>query len=140
MQAFDSLWGNRCWTAFVNISSRLRGFNATPLAGSDKVLLHHPDQSKNGQHHFSHDVCAIHDDGGIIDLEDNRVQLEGLIHRVFASAALDLTIHDRFDNPVKPREWFLVPLNIIDEVVTRIRDGSIVNYIYDPAKVALVTP
>ena len=64
----------------------------------------------------------------------NRVQLEGVIHKVFGSAALDLTIHDRFGNPVKPREWFLVPLNAIDEAVERIRDGSITNYRYDPSQ------
>jgi hypothetical protein len=67
----------------------------------------------------------------------NRVRFENIIHRVFASAQLDLTINDRFGNPVKPREWFLVPLPIIDEVVTRIRDGSIVRFTYDPQIAAL---
>lgn len=68
----------------------------------------------------------------------NRVQLEGVIHRVFAGAALDLTIPDRFGNPVKPREWFLVPLTVIDEVVTRIQDGSIIGYVYDRTQARLV--
>lgn len=68
----------------------------------------------------------------------NRVQLEGLIHKVFASAALDFTIQDRFGNPVKPREWFLVPLSVIDEAVTRIRDGSITRYTYNPNEAALI--
>ena len=58
---------------------------------------------------------------------------------VFAGAALDLTIQDRFGNPVKPREWFLVPIAAIDEVVTRIRDGSITSYIYDPKQARLVS-
>ena len=69
----------------------------------------------------------------------NRVQLESVIHKVFGSAALDLTIHDRFGNPVKPREWFLVPLNTIDEAVERIRDGSITNYRYDPSQARIVS-
>lgn len=68
----------------------------------------------------------------------NRARLEALIHKVFASAQLDLTIHDRFGHPVKPREWFLVPLNVIDEVVNRIRDSSITGYRYDPAEGRLV--
>ena len=33
----------------------------------------------------------------------NRVRLENIIHRVFAPAQLDLTIPDRFGNPVKPQ-------------------------------------
>jgi len=68
----------------------------------------------------------------------NRTRLENLLHRVFAPARLDLTISDRFGNPVKPREWFLVPLHVIDEVVERIRDQTITGYVYDPATAALV--
>ncbi len=59
-------------------------------------------------------------------------RLEALIHKVFAPALLDLTIDDRFGTPVKPREWFLVPLAVIDQAVERIRDGSIVGARYDP--------
>lgn len=62
----------------------------------------------------------------------NRTRLENLLHRVFAPAQLDLTIQDRFGHPVKPREWFLVPLHVIDEAVDRVRDGSIVDVVYEP--------
>lgn len=67
----------------------------------------------------------------------NRSKLENLIHRVFAPARLDIDIKDRFGNPVVPREWFLVPRPVIDEAVERIQDGSIVNFIYDPATARL---
>ena len=62
----------------------------------------------------------------------NRTKLENLIHRFFEPAKLDIEIMDRFGNPVVPREWFLVPLFVIDETIEKIRDGSIVNYRYDP--------
>jgi len=62
----------------------------------------------------------------------NRNKLEALLHRVFAPAQLDLEIKDRFGHPVKPREWFLVPLSVIDEAVDRIRDGSITRVVYNP--------
>lgn len=68
----------------------------------------------------------------------NRTRLENLIHRVFGRAQLDLEIKDRFGHPVIPREWFLVPLFVIDEAVDRIKDGTITDYIYDPQKAALV--
>jgi hypothetical protein len=67
----------------------------------------------------------------------NRTKLERLIHRVFGAAQLDLEIPDRFGNVIKPREWFLVPLAAIDEAVTRIRDGSITQYRYDPKEARL---
>jgi len=63
----------------------------------------------------------------------NRVKLENVIHRVFDRAQLDIEIRDRFGNPVRPREWFLVPLSVIDEVVDRIKDGTITRYAYDPS-------
>lgn len=68
----------------------------------------------------------------------NRTKLENLFHKIFAPAQLDLIIEDRFGKPVKPREWFLVPLHVIDDAVSRIRDGSITDYVYDPAVAALV--
>lgn len=68
----------------------------------------------------------------------NRTKLEGVFHRIFAPAQLDLTIHDRFGQPVRPREWFLVPLHVIDEAVQRILDGSITEVVYDPKSARLV--
>ncbi len=62
----------------------------------------------------------------------NRTRLENIFHRLFGAAQLDLTLSDRFGHPVKPREWFLVPLQVIDEAVQRIRDGSITEVVYDP--------
>jgi hypothetical protein len=68
----------------------------------------------------------------------NRIKLENLIHRVFDPAQLDIELRDRFGNPVKPREWFLVPLFVVNEVVERIKDGSITQYVYDPRGARLV--
>lgn len=61
----------------------------------------------------------------------NRSKVEGLFHKIFAAAQIDITIDDRFGNPVKPREWFLVPLAVIDDAVKRIQDGSIVKVAYN---------
>lgn len=68
----------------------------------------------------------------------NRTRMENIFHRLFAPARLNITISDRFGNPVQPNEWFLVPLFVIDEAVSRIKDGSITDYIYDPASAKLI--
>ncbi|NKF94891.1 hypothetical protein GO290_01950 [Ralstonia solanacearum] len=68
----------------------------------------------------------------------SRTRLENIFHRLFGAVQLDLTIEDRFGHPVKPREWFLVPLHVIDEAVQRIRDGSITEVVYDPKTARLV--
>lgn len=62
----------------------------------------------------------------------NRTKLEKLIHRFFADAAYDIQITDRFGKLVRPREWFLVPLHVIDEAVERIKNGTITEFRYDP--------
>lgn len=67
-----------------------------------------------------------------------RTGLEGLLHRIFGPAQLDLTIEDRFGHPVKPREWFLVPLHAIDQAVECIRDGSITQMRYDLQRAMLM--
>ena len=68
----------------------------------------------------------------------NRTRLENIFHRLFGAAQIDVTIEDRFGHPVKPREWFLVPLHVIDEAVQRIRDGSITDVVYDLKSARLV--
>jgi len=68
----------------------------------------------------------------------NRLRLEGIFHQLFGAAQLDLTIEDRFGHSVKPREWFLVPIHVIDEAVQRIQNGSITQVIYDPQSASLV--
>ncbi len=68
----------------------------------------------------------------------DRAKLEKLIHRVFAPARLDIEIEDRFGNPVVPREWFLAPLDVIDDAVEKIREGTITRYRYDVPSASLV--
>lgn len=67
----------------------------------------------------------------------DRVKLENLIHRVFGPARLEIEIKDRFGKPFIPREWFLVPLFVIDEAVERIKDGTIGDVVYDPKQAKL---
>lgn len=68
----------------------------------------------------------------------NRTKLENLLHKFFVGSQLDIGIPDRFGNIVKPKEWFLVPLFVIDEVVERIKDGSITGFKYDHKLATLV--
>ena len=61
----------------------------------------------------------------------NRTKLENLLHRVLESARLDIQIKDRFGRPFIPREWFLVPLFVIDDVVEKLKDGTLKDYFYN---------
>jgi hypothetical protein len=61
----------------------------------------------------------------------NSKGLEAILHKFFSSARLDLELKDRFDMPVKPQEWFFVPLNVIEEVIEKIKEGTIDRFRYD---------
>ncbi len=68
----------------------------------------------------------------------NRTKLEKLIHRFFSEAAYDIEITDRFGKPVRPREWFLVPLHVIDEAVEKIKDSTISDFAYSVEHARLI--
>ncbi|MGX1696379.1 GIY-YIG nuclease family protein [Microbacterium keratanolyticum] len=64
--------------------------------------------------------------------------LEALLHRVFADVRLDLTQLDRKGRDYEPSEWFVVPLDVINQAVTMIMSGEIVDYEYDKVSRRLV--
>ncbi|MHB1737083.1 MAG: GIY-YIG nuclease family protein [Acidithiobacillus sp.] len=117
----------------------LRSLSTEPYVEQHRELIHKigvtggkvESRIANAEHEATYllskvEVVATYKLAGI-----HRTRLENLLHRLFALARLNITIHDRFGHPVQPEEWFLVPLFVIDEAVERIKDGSITNYVYD---------
>ena len=62
---------------------------------------------------------------------------ESLLHKFLARARIDMALADRFGGKVQPREWFLVPLPVVEEVVERIKDGTISEYQFDVESASL---
>jgi len=62
----------------------------------------------------------------------NPQKLEALLHKFFDNVRLDVELRDRFGIPVQPREWFLVPLEAIEEAIEKIKAGTIDQFRYDP--------
>ncbi len=69
----------------------------------------------------------------------NSQKLEQLLHKFFGEACLDIEIFDKKDKGHRPREWFIAPLEIIDEVVGLIVSGRVVDYWYDFIEERIVT-
>lgn len=61
----------------------------------------------------------------------NPHKLEQLIHKFFASSCLDIDIVDAKGVIHRPREWFVVPLETIAQVIELIVSGKIIDYRYD---------
>ncbi len=67
----------------------------------------------------------------------NPRKLEALLQKFFSSARLEVELQDRFGIPVKPREWFLVPLGVIEETIEKIKEGTIEQFRYEPETATL---
>lgn len=65
----------------------------------------------------------------VANLDLNR--LEKLLHKFFEPARLDMQLKDRFGFDVEPREWFLVPLAVIEEAIEKLIEGTLPKYRYD---------
>lgn len=59
-------------------------------------------------------------------------KLEVLLHRFFANACLDIDFFNEKGQRLNPREWFVVPIKVIEEAIQLILNENIVNYKYDP--------
>ena len=61
----------------------------------------------------------------------NADKLESLLHRFFANACLDIDLFNEKGQRLNPREWFVVPFEVIEETIQLILKENIVNYEYD---------
>jgi len=64
----------------------------------------------------------------------NANKLENLLHKFFATACLNLDLYDDRGQRITPREWFVVPFNVIDEVIGLLDGDAILNYEYDDVR------
>lgn len=57
--------------------------------------------------------------------------LERLLHAFFSDAKLDVKLRDRFGEKVEPREWFLLPLGVIQNTIELLLEGRLEGCQYD---------
>lgn len=97
------------------------GFSSTPVE----------ERIKNAKN----EATYLYDDVAIVETYQiynlNAKKFEQLIHRVFATACLDIEFEAKNNLRVNPREWFIVPRNVIEEAIQLIVSGEIVNYYYE---------
>ena len=64
----------------------------------------------------------------------NPQKMEQLLHNFFGEACLNIDIFDKKGQRHTPREWFVAPMQIIEQAVMYIISGEIVDYQYDFTK------
>ena len=97
------------------------GFSSTPVE----------ERIKNAKN----EATYLYDDVAIVETYQiynlNAKKFEQLIHRVFASACLDIEFDTKDNLRINPREWLIVPKNVIEEAIKLIVSGEVVNYRFD---------
>ncbi len=66
------------------------------------------------------------------------LMFEQLLQRFFAKVCLNVDVFADNGQRITPREWFVVPRNIIDEAIQLIINRSIVYYMYDSKRKKIV--
>lgn len=61
----------------------------------------------------------------------NSQMFESLIHQVLEAARFHVRVKDANGQQHEPKEWYVVPLAVVDAIVKKIVDRSIVNYRYN---------
>jgi len=61
----------------------------------------------------------------------NPQKLESLLHTFFGNACLNVDVFDKKGKRCTPREWFIAPLEVIEEAINLIITGEIINYKYE---------
>ena len=68
----------------------------------------------------------------------NAQKFEQLIHRFFGHTCLEIDVFDKNGIRHTPREWFIAPLKVIEQAISLLDSGEIVNYSYDRVNEVIV--
>jgi hypothetical protein len=68
----------------------------------------------------------------------NPQKLEQLLHNFFGKSCLNIDVFDEKKRRHTPREWFIAPIDIIEQAIELIISGEVVKYSYD-AKNRVIT-
>ena len=69
----------------------------------------------------------------------NAQKFESLIHRFFGHTCLEIDVFNKNGIRHTPREWFIVPIEAIEQAISLIISGKIVDYRYDKQSKVIVS-
>ena len=68
----------------------------------------------------------------------NPQKLEQLLHNFFGNSCLELDVFDEKGKRYTPREWFIAPMEVIEQAIELIINGKIVNYKFDAENLTII--
>tara|TARA_B110000046_G_scaffold151619_1_gene160428 strand:- start:3 stop:1193 length:1191 start_codon:yes stop_codon:yes gene_type:complete len=89
------------------------------------------DRIKNAENEPTYLMAPVKIESSWMCYNMNAQKFESLIHRFFGHTCLEIDVFDSNGIRHTPREWFIAPLKAIEQAITLIISGEIVNYRYD---------
>jgi len=86
---------------------------------------------KNAEHEPTYLMASVSIVGVWQCFNMNPQKFEQLLHNFFGKTCLDLDVFDDNGKRHRPQEWFIVPIEAINQAIEMIISGVIVNYRYD---------
>ena len=68
----------------------------------------------------------------------NPQKLEQLLHNFFGNSCLELDVFNEKGKRHTPREWFIAPMEVIEQAIELIINGKIVNYKFDEGNMTII--
>ena len=66
-------------------------------------------------------------------------KLEQLLHNFFGSSCLNVDVFDSRGKRYTPREWFIAPLEVIEQAIQLMLSGDVVSYRYDADSESIIS-
>ena len=96
------------------------------------------DRIKNAEHEPTYLMASVSIVGTWQCFNMNPQKFEQLLHNFFGKTCLDLDVFDDNGKRHRPQEWFIVPIEAINQAIEMIISGVIVNYRYDQESESIV--
>jgi hypothetical protein len=93
---------------------------------------------KNAENEPTYLMAPVKIESSWICYNMNAQKFESLIHRFFGHTCLEIDVIDNNGIKHTPREWFIAPLKAIEQAVSLLDSGEIINYKYDRVNEVIV--
>ena len=93
---------------------------------------------KNAENESTYLFAPVHHVASWQCYNMNVQKFEDIMHKFFSKVCLNIDVFDTNGKRYMPREWFIVPYPIIEQIIPLIISNEIVNYVYDEKKQCII--
>jgi hypothetical protein len=142
LKTFNNITDEDDETGFIYLlKSDSMDENISSIANLHKIGYSKSDVTeriKNAEHEPTYLMASVSIVGIWQCFNMNPQKFEQLLHNFFGKTCLDLDVFDDNGKRHRPQEWFIVPIEAINQAIEMIISGVIVNYRYDQESESIV--